>query len=182
MYTADVTNWRIFFQLGFQTGRVERPRIPFTELNRNTESNKEKEFNASKGHPATVKFRTDDSNNTDVDLMVKGIPVGTIDELEGGMLGFEQFHSFLMNEDLRTVTLQSARVGDEVWVLHGASKPVLLRFEGETSDGLNSYGFLGEVFVCDIEKDCLSDVMFGRMVEMAGQGLKGVVTRQFWIV
>ncbi|PMD12302.1 hypothetical protein NA56DRAFT_652584 [Hyaloscypha hepaticicola] len=131
-------------------------------------------FDASKGLRIETEFRKDEANEANVDMKVKGVLVDILDELEGPVRGFEDLASFLTPGSQRIITSKSALLDDEVWVLHGASKPVLLRPEDD-----DTYGFLGEVIV--FENDgTLSDVMFGRMIELADQGT--AETRECWLV
>jgi hypothetical protein len=131
-------------------------------------------FDASKGLRIEAKFRKDEANEANVDMKVKGVLVDILDELEGPVRGFENLSSFLAPGSQRIITPKSALLDDEVWVLHGASKPVVLRPEDD-----DTYGFLGEVVV--FENDgTLSDVMFGRMIELADQGI--IETRECWLI
>jgi hypothetical protein len=131
-------------------------------------------FDASKGLRIEAEFRTDEANEANVDMKVKGVLVDILDELEGSVRGFEDLSSFLTPGSQRIITPKSALLDDEVWVLHGASKPVVLRPEDD-----DTYGFLGEVIV--FENDgALSDIMFGQMVELVNQGT--AETRECWLV
>lgn len=52
----------------------------------------------------------------------------------------------LSMDDQRVVAPKKVLEDDQVWVLHGATKPVILRPEGS-----DRYGFLGMSLVCDDE-------------------------------
>ena len=140
-------------------------------------------FTAAKGLAAVVDFRQDSTNDLNVDLKVKGVFVGTLEEKEPDVAGFEDLSLFLIKNNLRVIAPRSARTDDEVWVLLGASKSVLLRRDGLGLDGyLKSYGFLGEVLVCELETGAFSDIMYGKMIDMAQRYFSSVRMEHIWIV
>jgi hypothetical protein len=131
-------------------------------------------FDASKGLPAEAKFREDKADKALVDMKVKGIPVEALGELEGPVQDFAYLQSFLTPSGQRVITPKSALLGDEVWVLHGASKPVVLRPEDDYT-----YSYLGEALVCE-EDGSFSDIMFGEMIDLAMADI--AETRDIWLV
>ncbi|KAF2101090.1 hypothetical protein NA57DRAFT_55153 [Rhizodiscina lignyota] len=141
---------------------------------------RERSFDASKGLVTRPEFRKDETNESNMDLKTKGVFFDFLDEYyeadepDGAEDAFPHFQSFLTQSSRRVIAPKSALLDDEVWVLHGASKPVLLRPEGD-----DTYGFLGEILVCE-RNGTFSDVMFGKMIELAEQG--NAETKDIWIV
>jgi hypothetical protein len=132
-------------------------------------------FNASIGMPTEVDFRSDPTNEDNIDLKVRGVLVGILCQLEEHDDHFADLRSFLLlsNEELngrelaaddKMKVLAPERVGlyDEVWVLHGAARPVVLRPEQQETCN-KDYAFLGHVLVLDPDGG-FSDVMFGEMI------------------
>jgi hypothetical protein len=133
-------------------------------------------FNASKDLRTEAEFREDEANQSNVDLKVKGILVDILDELEGPPKDYPDLQSFLTPCGLRVYTPKSARLDDEIWILHGASRPMILRPEGD-----DAYGFLGGALVFDSElSGNFSSIMYGQKVELAEQDK--VETKEIWII
>jgi hypothetical protein len=132
-----------------------------------------KQWDASKDLPLEIEFRRDDMNDTNIDLKVKGVFFDYLDDLvstedDTGV------QSFVTSNGKKVMTTSNALVDDEVWVLNGASKPVVLRPEGD--DG---FGFLSEALVLE-EDDSISDVMFGRLIESVQE--ESLPTRDIWLL
>jgi hypothetical protein len=120
-------------------------------------------------------FRLDRADETNVDLRAKGIFVDTFNEIGEPLPGFPGLLSFLAsNSQHRIIVPNTARMEDEVWVLHGASMPVVLRPEFE-----DSYGFLGQALVLK-QDGSISNLMMGRLIELAEQGW--VEMREIWLI
>ena len=132
-------------------------------------------YNASNGVPAETAFRYDETNDTNVDLRVKGILLDILDELKGPVHDFPDLRLFEMPGNQKVVAPTSAILDDEVWVLYGASKPVLLRPEGD-----DTYAFIGEVLVFNDDGTTPSDVMFGSLVQQSSEG--HTETREIWLI
>ncbi|PMD26940.1 hypothetical protein NA56DRAFT_698183 [Hyaloscypha hepaticicola] len=96
-----------------------------------------KPFQASKEEIGAPGFVRDEFNDSNLDLK-----------------------TFLTPSGLRVHTSQVAAYDDEVWVLYGARKPVILRLEQG-----KRYSFLSEALVCGYDS-LISDIMFGSMVDM----------------
>jgi hypothetical protein len=114
-------------------------------------------------------------------IKVKGIFIEKLDECEGSIHGFDDFQSFLRPLNNRIIAPRSALIEDEVWVVHGASKPLLLRPEGPE----DMYGFRGEVLVCNAENGTFTDVMFGKAITLAEREATendNDVTEEIWLV
>jgi len=131
-------------------------------------------FNASKGLPAKAEFRIDETNEANLDLKVQGVLIDVLYEHGNSIPNFPSLQLFKMPSGLWIITPKSALLEDEVWVFYGASKPVLLRPEGD-----NMYGFLGEVLVLK-QDGAVSDIMFGSMIELVEQGR--AETKEIWLV
>ena len=144
-------------------------------------------MDASKGLPAVVEFREDFTDGQCImDLKVKGTFLDILDEPESGVDCLDEAdgtHSFLTKNNMRIITPKSARLDDEVWILQGASKPVLLREEGcDLEDDLKTYGFLGEVLVCDPNTGAYSEVMYGQRMELARENTENAHMEDIWII
>ena len=131
-------------------------------------------FDAAKGVPADFEFEGDGHE----DLRVRGIFVDSIQDTE--------FDSSDMDEVCRFSTMQgdwvigpkSARYDDEIWVLYGSTRPVVLRRNGKSH-----YGYLGDVLIYYKESGAFSEVMFGQMVDRLQQGTSDrAQERTIWIV
>ena len=123
------------------------------------ESN-EKPFQASKEEMEAPEFVRDEFNDSNLDLKVKGIYVGSLTDIDGSLYDNSPIQTFLTPSGLRVHTSQVAAYDDEVWVLYGARKPVILRLDqGER------YSFLSEALVCGHD-GLISEIMFGSMVDM----------------
>jgi hypothetical protein len=132
-------------------------------------------FNASKEERAVVMFWQDRADETNLDLRVKGIFFDTLDEIREPLTGFPGLLSFLTLEtQYHVIVPNTARMEDEIWVLYGASMPVVLRPEFK-----NSYGFLGQAVVLK-QDGSISDIMMGRAIELAEQ--ESVETREIWLI
>lgn len=140
-----------------------------------TEEQESEPFNASRGLSAKVEFRTDKMNGTNVDLKVKGIFVDTLDEREDASQDHLDVQSYLTPSGQRIFTSKVALMDDEIWVLHGASKPVVLRPEGD-----DTFGFVSEALMYDAKSALPSDVMFGHMIGLAEEG--SIQTRDIWLI
>jgi hypothetical protein len=132
-------------------------------------------FNASKDLCTEAEFREDEANQSNVDLKIKGIFVDILDELEEPPKDCPDLQSFLTPCGLRIHTAKSARLDDEVWILHGASRPMILRPEGDD----DVYGFLGGALVFELSGN-FSGIMYGQKIELAEQGK--VETKEIWII
>jgi hypothetical protein len=132
-------------------------------------------FNASKDLCTKAEFREDEANQSNVDLKIKGIFVDILDELEEPPKDCPDLQSFLTPCGLRIHTAKSARLDDEVWILHGASRPMILRPEGDD----DVYGFLGGALVFELSGN-FSGIMYGQKIELAEQG--EAETKEIWII
>ena len=117
-------------------------------------------FNTSGGRPAKTSFRIEEGYSPNMELNVQGIHLDYLDEDEGVDTFCTEVHRFLTGKQLSVIVPKSALLDDEVWVLFGANKPVLLRPEGE-----QRYSFLGEVLIFD-EVGNFSDIMYGSQTSL----------------
>lgn len=137
-------------------------------------------FDASKGLPYYVQFSSATGDDDHQDLKVRGIFLDRIEETgsESSDLGGSSSF-FTMTDNLGVIGPRSARNDDEVWVLYGSKKPVVLRRNDNTG---NVYGYHGDVLVYNKDMS-FSSVMFGDMVEKMQQGtLNADREREFWII
>jgi hypothetical protein len=148
---------------------TEYCKLHVTDLEQESQLNSP--FAASKGLPFEVDFRRDETNESNLDLKVTGIYIDILDELETTFKGPPGLQSFLTSNGKRIITMKSALVDDEVWVLSGATKPVILRSEED-----DMYGFLSEALM--LEKDGFSsDGMFGGSVDLPSHQ-----AREIWLL
>ena len=91
--------------------------------------------------------------------------VDILDELGDACQDHLDVQSYLTPSGRRVFTSKVALIDDEIWVLHGALKPVVLRPEGD-----DTFGFVSEALMYDAESTSLLDVMFGRMIGLAEEG------------
>jgi hypothetical protein len=143
-------------------------------------------FNAGSDKKAKVSFREDESNASNVDLKVKGIFVDVLDSIIKEWPHHTQFRS---KKGLMVSTLKTAHLGDQLWILYGASYAVILHEEQHLE-----YSFLGEAVAMPggpedelrrrVEENELvpydADVMYGGLIKKADRG--EVKTREIFIV
>jgi hypothetical protein len=107
-------------------------------------------------------------------LKVKGVSLGILDELEPSADDDTGVQKFLTSSGKQVIATKRVLVDDEVWVLHGASKPVVLRPEGD-----DMFGFLSEALVLE-EDGSISGVMFGSLFDSAEEPAER--TRDIWLL
>lgn len=129
-------------------------------------------FSASRNLPLETAYRREERDDTMVDLGVTGFMIGKLDELEDTVTGYADLQSFLTSRGERVVTSKAALVDDEVWVLHGATMPFVLRPEGE-----DRYGVVKEALVL-VDDTSISGKMFGKTA-LADLGRKA---RKIWLL
>jgi hypothetical protein len=122
---------------------------------------KEEPFQASKEEIGAPEFIRDKFNDSNLDLNVKGIYVESLADIDGSLYDNAPIQTFLTPSGLRVHTSQVVAYDDEVWVLYGARKPVILRLEQG-----RRYSFLSDALVCR-DDGLISEIMFGSMVDMA---------------
>ncbi|KAH9209027.1 heterokaryon incompatibility protein-domain-containing protein [Leptodontidium sp. 2 PMI_412] len=130
-------------------------------------------FDASAGRITKATYHQEPGSGEHVQLRTRGIKVGSLDtytnpSASGIEVGYWELDS---RDDVLVIAAESAIVGDEVFVLFGAKKPVLLRSE---RNGI--YSFWNEVLLLDTKYN-YSDIMYGALcrekddVQEAGQNL-----------
>jgi hypothetical protein len=136
-------------------------------------------FDAAKGTPAMIEFSGNGQDGSYEDLKLRGVFVGKIDQIEFELPDFEHVSSFITCEGDWVIGPKAARLDDEVWVLCGSTKPVVLRPEG-----LDMFGYLGDVLVCnkvrETETSYFSPIMFGQMIERVQEGT--AQARDIWLI
>ncbi|KAI0490516.1 heterokaryon incompatibility protein-domain-containing protein [Xylaria cf. heliscus] len=137
-------------------------------------------FDASKGLPADVQFSSATGDDDHQDLKVRGIFIDKIEDARSESSDPGGLCSFLTKKDnLKVIGPRSARIDDEVWVLYGSKKPVVLRPNSNTS---SAYGYLGDVLVYGKDAS-FSRVMFGEVVEKMQQVTSDKTReRELWII
>jgi hypothetical protein len=135
-------------------------------------------FNASKDGLALLQVRKDNSNDSNADLKVTGIFVDVLHEIEDAFDSLADLQAFTTPDNHRVITTKRADFDDEIWVLCGARKPVVLRPEGEL-DG-RTYTFRGEALLYESDGKTLSSVMYGSIMEKAESSGNGI--RDIWLV
>lgn len=131
-------------------------------------------FDAAKGVPADVEFGSDGHE----DLRVRGIFVDSILDTESESSDMDEVFRFSTTQGDRVIGPKSARSDDEIWVLYGSTRPVVLRRNGKSH-----YGYLGDVLIYAKESGTFSELMFGQMVDRIQQGtLDRAQERTIWIV
>ena len=132
-------------------------------------------FNASNGLCTEPVFRHDKTGEANIDLKVKGVFLDHLDEPKGPVSLFPDLSRFVTSHGGNIVAPRSALIDDEVWVLYGATRPVLLRAEGE-----DSYAFLGEVLQVEDDWHTSSPLMFGELFK--GKNTAKVEEREIWLI
>jgi len=120
----------------------------------------EERFQASKEEIGAPEFIRDEFNDSNLDLNVKGIYVESLADIDGSLYDNSPIQTFSTPSGLRIHTSQVVAYDDEVWVLYGAKKPVILRLEQG-----RRYSFLSDALVCR-DDGLISEIMFGSMVDM----------------
>jgi hypothetical protein len=121
---------------------------------------REEPFQASKEEIGAPEFSRDKFKDSNLDLNVKGIYVESLADIDGSLYDNAPIQTFLTPSGLRVHTSQVVAYDDEVWVLYGARKPVILRLEQG-----RRYSFLSDALVCR-DDGLISEIMFGSMVDM----------------
>jgi hypothetical protein len=106
-------------------------------------------------------------------LKVRAVRVGIVRDVQHEV-GLKHILLLTLEEGEAVVGPRAVRHGDEVWVLYGASRPVVLRPE----DG-NRFAYLGDAIVFGEEPESISEIMYGQMVERVRDGK--VREREIWI-
>jgi hypothetical protein len=87
-------------------------------------------------------YRIDDSSEGDVHLRVRARQLCVIEEAGIAVPEYPGLRISRQQGECKIIAPKSALPADEIWLLAGASRPVLLREEGK-----GEYAFLGEVVV-----------------------------------
>jgi hypothetical protein len=145
----------------------------------------ERPFNAGQALLALPDFR-EDEDPCNVDLKVQGYHIDTLvmDNRNRPVTGFATLRHIWTSSGQRAATIHNARPEDEIWVLHGATKPVILRLENEDE---NSYSFRGEALLCNDNSGKFSSVMFGSVgcadyLECIEAKIPGHELREIWLI
>lgn len=132
----------------------------------------ERPFQVLKQVSFEVSYRTDETKGPEVGLNVRGFMLDTLCEVEEFSKTFPDVATFKTVRGLRIATSR-ALVDDEVWILDGASMPLILRPE-ENDD----YGFVKEAILLGIGSS-ISPAMYGNIAETEdGRTAK----REVWLI
>ncbi|KAI0424491.1 hypothetical protein F5Y09DRAFT_335731 [Xylaria sp. FL1042] len=126
-----------------------------TKMGVGKDSEEEDSVDASKGVSLDVEFGSAIGDNNQQDLKVRGIFLDYIEDARSeSSVSNAESSFFTMKSQLRVIGPKSARIDDEVWVLYGSRKPVVLR---QNSSYSRAYGCLRD--------GTLSSVMLGGLVD-----------------
>jgi hypothetical protein len=135
-------------------------------------------FNAGKGSHAIAEFQRYANDGFYEDLKARGVLVGKIVNIEVDS-ELEHVSSLILADGEWVFGPKAARYDDEVWVLHGATRPVVLRPEGN-----DRFGYLGDALVCEdvanVEQTTFSPIMYGQMIGRAQEGM--ALEKDIWII
>jgi hypothetical protein len=124
-------------------------------------------FNALKGLPASVEFSSALAMTVIKTSRSGGIFLDYIEEADFELSDLDGVSSFLTMGGNPVIGPKSARSDDEVWILYGSKKPVVLRRNMNTD---NVYRYLRSAFVYEKGTTTFSPAMFGEIIEKMQQG------------
>ena len=134
------------------------------------------DFDASSGRLPEPKYRIDEKSETNTDIQLKGIFLGYLGEFKSPVEGFPQLSRFSPYDGNVAICENSSiadnDADDEIWILYGSSRPVLLR-----EYGADSYAFRGEVLLFD-NVGTPSLAMFGKLFLDKTK----IIERELWLV
>jgi hypothetical protein len=138
------------------------------------EMHERRSFCASKSPRWAPEFQKDEHDTSNLDLKVKGTLVGIIDDKFGPVEGFPCLSRYVLPGGRQVVAVSTVLEEDQVWVLNGSSKPVVLRPEAR-DDSAFAYMSSAVVFVSEEDTanspeysgqhSCLSKIMFGEELD-----------------
>jgi hypothetical protein len=101
-------------------------------------------------------YRADEDGNVGrLELKVEGVLVDVIDSFSDSALEPSHVQSLKATSGHDVFTGRQAQLGDEIWVIPGASWPIVLRPEGDSK-----YIFLGEALICEKDVPLVADVLY----------------------
>ena len=146
--------------------------LQYCDLLRKDDDDK-KAFSASGNLPFQTEYRRDEMDDTMVELKVTGFVVDILDELDEVNQTYQNLQWFRTAHGKAVVTSKTGLIDDEVWVLHGASMPFILRPEGD-----DKYSVVKEALILE-EDGLISNLMFGQGDK---QGEHREKTRNIWLI
>ncbi|KAH8879753.1 hypothetical protein GQ53DRAFT_25119 [Thozetella sp. PMI_491] len=106
------------------------------------------------------------NDSYDVDMKVTGVFIDVLSAFCLPIKEAEGLQHLRTGKGTRVVASRTSRPEDQVWVLYGAKRPVILRVEGP-----DKYSFRGEACILLAEEPpTLSTVMFGEMIRLVEEG------------
>ncbi|KAJ3556428.1 hypothetical protein NPX13_g10137 [Xylaria arbuscula] len=125
-------------------------------------------FDASKGLPMDVEFGSATGDNDYQDLKVRGVCFSRVAEVSSEPLMTSGLsHSQTTECQFIGKAAIPACLDDEIWILFGCRKPVLLR-----QSGSNCRAYLSDVTIYDRDRN-LSNVMLGEIADQVKKGTLG---------
>lgn len=122
---------------------------------------------ASSNRPADVSFHRDEEHSPNILMRVRGQCLGTIARIEQES---EFLTVFSSSAHFFIETSPLVRVGDQVWVLHGAKKVYVLRTHLE-----RQFSLIAEAVLFDKYPETVSEFMIGKAIDLEEKGEAKVV-------
>jgi hypothetical protein len=136
-----------------------------------------KTFNARKDTLALAEFHLYAEDGFYKYLKVRGVVVGRIEHIEDNP-ELDHTASLILSGGEWVFGPKAARLDDEFWVLYGATRPTVLRPEGE-----NKFGYFGDAIVCKDDAnaglDVFSPIIYGQLIDHVQEGT--AVVQAVWL-
>jgi hypothetical protein len=136
-----------------------------------------KTYNAGKDTRALAEFHLHAEDGFYEGLKFRGVVVGRIEDTENNP-ELDHTASLILSGGEWVFGPKAARLDDEVWVLYGATRPAVLRPEGE-----NRCGYLGDAIICKHDAnaglDSFSPTMYGQLIDHVQEGT--AVVQYVWL-
>lgn len=117
---------------------------------------------ASPNRVADATFYTDEEYRANILMRIRGQRLGTIARIEQES---EFLTVFSTSSDFVVETSPLARVGDQIWVLHGAKKIYILRKHLE-----RQFSLIAEAFLFERYPEVISEYMIGKAIDLEEKG------------
>lgn len=117
---------------------------------------------ASPNRAANATFHADEEHRINMLMRIQGQCLGTIAHIEQAS---EFLNVFSTSSDFIVETSPLARVGDQVWVLHGGRKVYILRKHLE-----RQFSLIAEAFLFEEYPEVVSEYMVGKAIDLEEKG------------
>jgi hypothetical protein len=117
---------------------------------------------ASPNRTADATFHADEEHRINILMRIRGQCLGTIAHIEQAS---EFLTVFSASSDFVVETSPLARVGDQIWVLHGARKVYILRKHLE-----RQFSLIAEAFLFEKYPEVVSEYMVGKAIDLEEKG------------